>query len=147
MPKMITFKKIGNPEIGYLSFFESNKEVDFDVKRIYYTYDVPVGVQRGMHAHKELKQLVWCPYGCVEFILDNGKEKKTYILDKPNEGLYIDRGFWRDIYFKTEGSVLCVAVSDYYNEEDYIRSYEEFKTLSDSGYWNDENRFSPIDSE
>ena len=102
MPKMITFKKIGNPEIGYLSFFESNKEVDFDVKRIYYTYDVPVGVQRGMHAHKALKQVVWRPYGCVEFSLDNGKKKRTYILEKPNEGLYIDSGFSRVIFFETE---------------------------------------------
>lgn len=147
MPRMITFKKIGEEEIGYLSFFESNKEIDFDIKRIYYTYAVPVGVQRGMHAHKELKQLVWCPYGSVKFILDNGTEKRTYILDRPDKGLLIDRGFWRDIYWLKEGSVLCVAVSDFYSENDYIRSYDEFKKLVDSGYWGNENRFYPSDSE
>lgn len=141
MPKIITLKSIGEDNIGYLSFFESITDISFEIKRIYYIYDVPLGTKRGMHAHKELHQLVWCPYGKVEIILDNGIEKKSYILDKPNKGLIIERGFWRDMYWKQEGSVLCVAASDYYTEDDYIRNYDEFKKLVEKGYWSHENQF------
>lgn len=141
MPKIITMKKIGEDDIGYLSFFETHNEINFDIKRIYYIYSVPLNTKRGMHAHKELKQLVWCPYGQVEIILDNGVERKTYVLDEPNKGLIIDRGFWRDMFWKKEGSVLCVAASGYYTEDDYIRDYDEFKRLADRGYWANENQF------
>lgn len=141
MPKIITMKAIGEEDIGYLSFFESHSDINFDIKRIYYIYDAPLDTKRGMHAHKELKQLVWCPYGQVEIILDNGKESKIYVLDAPNKGLIIERGFWRDMFWKKEGSVLCVAASDYYTEDDYIRDYTEFKRLVEKGYWANENQF------
>ena len=141
MPKIITLKAIGEDDIGYLSFFESNNEINFDIKRIYYIYGVPLDTKRGMHAHKDLKQLVWCPYGKVEIILDNGKERKKYVLDEANKGLIIERGFWRDMFWKKEGSVLCVAASDYYTENDYIRDYNEFKRLAEKGYWENENQF------
>lgn len=141
MPKLITLKALGNDEIGYLSFFESGKEVNFDIKRIYYIYQVPKETKRGMHAHKELSQLLWCPYGKVEIILDNGIEKKSYLLDEPNVGLIIERGFWRDMVWKQDNSVLCVAASDLYTEEDYLRDYDEFKKLVEKGYWSNENQF------
>ncbi|MBV1756284.1 MAG: FdtA/QdtA family cupin domain-containing protein [Dethiosulfatibacter sp.] len=140
MNKIISSKKNGNHSIGYLSFFESNKDIPFEIKRIYYTYSVPVGIKRGMHAHKTLKQLLWCPYGEIEVILDDGKEKVSYILDSPEKGLLILKGYWRDMYWKKEGSVLCVAASDYYDENDYIRDYDEFIQYTKEGYWNDENK-------
>ncbi len=74
MNKRISFKKIGNESIGFLSFFEANKDIPFDIKRIYYTYNVPIGTKRGMHAHKELNQFLWCPYGIIKVVLDNGCE-------------------------------------------------------------------------
>ncbi|MDO7975853.1 sugar 3,4-ketoisomerase [Oceanotoga teriensis] len=140
MNKIIEIKTFGNEEQGFLSFFESNKDIPFEIKRIYYTYDVPINTKRGMHAHKELNQVLWCPYGEIEVILDNGKEKKSYLLDSPEKALLVGKGIWRDMYWKKENSVLCVAASDYYNEEDYIRDYDEFLKYVKEGYWNDENK-------
>lgn len=131
-----TFRGTG---LGNLSFFESNKDIPFEIKRIYYTYDVPLGTKRGMHAHKDLQQVLWCPYGEIEVILDDGKEKTIYILDSPEKALLVLKGYWHDMYWRKEGSVLCVAASDYYNENDYIRKYDEFLKYAKEGYWNDEN--------
>jgi len=138
--KLIYLSKLGNEENGFLSFFESNKDIPFEIKRIYYTYNVPVNTKRGMHAHKELNQVLWCPYGEIEVILDNGKEKKSYLLDSPEKALLVGKGIWHDMYWKKENSVLCVAASEYYNEEDYIRDYEDFLRYVKEGYWNDENK-------
>src|SRR5674476_849390 len=124
--RIIELAQMGSKDIGCISFFESNRDIPFDIKRIYYTYSVPVGAKRGMHAHKSLKQLLWCPYGEIEIILDNGKEKTSYLLDSPEKALLVFKGYWRDIYWKKEGSVLCVAASDYYDESDYIRDYDMF---------------------
>lgn len=136
---LISINKYGNKESGYLSFFESNKDIPFEINRIYFTHSVPTDTKRGMHAHKTLKQLLWCPYGEVEVILDDGKEKITYFLDSPDQGLLIIKGYWRDIFFRKECSVLCVAASDYYDEEDYIRDYQEFLQYVKKGHWNNEN--------
>jgi dTDP-4-dehydrorhamnose 3,5-epimerase-like enzyme len=126
-------------ELGHLSFFESNKDIPFEFKRIYYTYDVPVGVSRGMHAHKKLQQVLWCPYGEIEVIIDDGEEKMSYTLDTPEKALLVLKGYWHNMYWRKEGSVLCVAASDYYDEEDYIRDYDEFLNYVNEGYWDDEN--------
>ncbi|MBF7097819.1 sugar 3,4-ketoisomerase [Alkalibacter mobilis] len=136
---LINFKTNGNAQQGYLSFFESNKDIPFEIKRIYYIFDVPIESKRGMHTHKKLQQVLWCPNGEVEVLLDDGKEKKSYLLDSPEKALLVLRGYWHDMYWKKEGSVLCVAASDYYNEEDYIRDYDEFLKYVKEGYWNDEN--------
>lgn len=137
---LYNFKKNGNSQIGYLSYFESEKDIPFAIKRVYYIYDVPVDTKRGMHAHKKLKQILWCPYGSIEVVLNNGREIKTYLLDVPEKSLLVGSGVWRDMCWKKEGSVLCVAASDYYNEEDYIRDYEEFLKYIRKGYWENENK-------
>lgn len=137
---LINVKKLGSCEKGYLSFFESEKDIPFEVKRIYYIYKAPVKIQRGMHAHKNLNQVLWCPHGLIEVVLDNGENKKTYVLDSPDKLLLVGSGIWRDMYWKKEGSVLCVAASDYYNEDDYIRDYDEFLRYVRKGYWNNENK-------
>jgi dTDP-4-dehydrorhamnose 3,5-epimerase-like enzyme len=135
MYKILKLDSIGNKEIGFLSFFEDNKETKFEFKRIYYVYDVPIKIKRGMHAHKKLNQLLWCPYGAIKVVLDDGINKETYILDKPETALIINKGIWRDLYFKKKKSVLCVAASDYYDENDYIRDYDLFLKLVKEGYW------------
>ena len=140
MNQIIKAKKIETLESGSLSFFETNKDIPFEIKRIYYTYDVPIDVKRGMHAHKKLNQVLWSPYGSVEIVLDNGKIKKTYILDSPDKLLLVGSGIWRDLYWKQEGSVLCVAASNFYNEDDYIRDFDEFLKYVEEGYWNNENK-------
>ena len=139
--RMINLKSLGNDNEGYLTFFESFKEIPFNIKRVYFTHSVPVGVKRGMHAHKTLQQLLWCPYGKVEVILDDGKGKISYILDSPEQGLLILKGYWRDIFFRIENSVLCVAASDYYNEFDYIRDYNEYLKFVEKGQLSNENKF------
>lgn len=138
---ILTLKTNGDNSIGFLSFFEANKDIPFEIKRIYYTYNVPIGTKRGMHAHKELNQFLWCPYGVIKVVLDNGCEKKEFLLDSPEKGLLVGKGIWREMYWLEENSVLCVAASDYYNEKDYIRDYDEFLKLVKEGYWTDENKF------
>lgn len=132
---IIHFTTHGNLETGYLSFFESNKEITFQINRVYYIYNVPVGTTRGMHAHKKLQQVLWCPYGEIEISLDNGKEKESYLLNSPEKALLVLKGYWRNMIWKKEGSVLCVAASDYYYENDYIRNYNEFLKYVQEGYW------------
>ena len=136
---ILEFAKISSKEMGSLSYFEAQKDIPFQIARIYYIYDVPIDTKRGMHAHKKLKQILWCPYGEIEVILDNGNDKMSYLLDSPEKALLVLKGYWHDMYWRKEGSVLCVAASDYYNEEDYIRDYDEFLKYVEEGYWNDEN--------
>lgn len=132
-------KTKGNNDHGYLSYFESSKDIPFEIKRIYYIYDVPVGSIRGMHAHKKLSQLIWCPFGKIEIVLDNSFEKMNYILDSPDKALLVLQGYWREMYWVEPDSVLCVAASDYYDEEDYIRDYDDFLEYAKRGYWDHED--------
>lgn len=125
-PKLITINTVPTPNIGSLSFFEAERDIPFSIKRIYYIHGVPTNTERGAHAHKELKQLLFCPYGSVKILLDNGKEKAEVVLDTPSKGLVITPCIWRDMVWLIENSVLCVAASDYYDEDDYIRDYSEF---------------------
>lgn len=123
--KEITIKKITSNG-GNLSFFEKNKDINFDIKRIYYIYEFSKESRRGFHAHKELKQVMFCPYGKIEVEFKNGREKQSYILDDPTKILVIEKGYWREFISLKEGSILCVAASEVYNENDYIRDYEEY---------------------
>lgn len=127
--------KTNKSEKGSLTFFESNRDIDFDIKRIYFTYDVSKGEKRGMHAHKNLNQILFCPYGEVTVVVTDGVNEETYVLDNPSKGLIIRSGIWRDLYFVRENSVLCVGASNYYTEDDYIRDYDEFIKYVESGYW------------
>ncbi len=140
MNRIINLKKNGQKTKGYLSFFEEERDIPFQIKRIYYIYDTPNGVNRGMHAHKNLNQVLWCPYGNIEVELDSGSVKKNFILDFPQKLLLVGPGIWHDMIWKKEGSVLCVAASDYYDEGDYIRDYNEFLRHIREGYWKDEDQ-------
>ena len=125
--KIIRIKTISTLGSGQLSFFESNRECPFDIKRIYYITKVPEGIRRGFHAHKDLKQLVFCPYGEICFVLDDGKHKEEILLNDPSIAILIEKPIWREMVWIKEESVLCVCASEYYDEGDYIRNYEEFK--------------------
>ena len=129
---IITINTVPTLNIGSLSFFEAERDIPFPIKRIYYIHGVPGNTKRGAHAHKELKQLLFCPYGSIKILLDNGKEKLEIILDDPSKGLIITPCVWRDMVWLIENSVLCVAASDYYDEDDYIRDYSEFITWINS---------------
>ena len=124
--KVIHIKTIPTVDAGELSFFESSHEVPFEIKRIYYISKVPEGVRRGFHAHKELKQLLFCPYGRIQLILENKNGREEIELSDPSIGVIIDQCTWREMLWLQKDSVLCVAASDFYKVEDYIRNYEEF---------------------
>jgi dTDP-4-dehydrorhamnose 3,5-epimerase-like enzyme len=100
--------------------------IPFEVKRIYYLYDVPGGESRGAHAHKELHQLIIAASGSFDVILDDGKLKRTITLNHPNYGLYVPPGIWRDLESFSSGSILLVMASEEYNENDYFRNYKEY---------------------
>ncbi len=112
--------------LGNLSFLEAEVDTPFQIKRIYYIYDVPTGTQRGGHAHKRLQQLLFCPNGVIEIILADGEESASVMLDRPNKALLIGPGLWREMLWHTGGAVLCVAASEHYDENDYIRDYDAF---------------------
>ena len=113
-------------ERGQLVALEEYKDSPFQIKRVYYMYDTGKGVRRGYHAHKSLEQILICIHGSCKILLDNGQEKKVVPLEKPYEGLYISNNIWREMFDFSPDAVLLVLASDFYNEEDYIRDYEEF---------------------
>ena len=124
--RIISIKTIPTIEAGELSFFEAGHDIDFEIKRIYYISKVPEGRRRGFHAHKKLKQLLFCPYGEIQLILDDGSVREEITLNDPSIGIVIDKPTWREMLWLKKDSVLCVAASDYYKVEDYIRNYDEF---------------------
>lgn len=107
--------------------------VPFDVKRVYYLYDVPGGESRGGHAHRQLHQLIIAASGSFDVVLDDGAVKRTFTLNRPDYALYVAPGIWRDLENFSSGSVLLVMASEKYSEEDYIRSYEDFKDFRTHG--------------
>ena len=111
---------------GNITVVENRKEVPFEVKRIYYLYDVPGGEARGGHAHKDLRQLIIAASGSFKVILDDGISKRTIVLNRPYQGLLIVPGIWRELDDFSSGSVCLVLASEKYSEEDYIRNYEDF---------------------
>jgi len=127
--RIIDFKKIGNSDVGFLIALEGNRKVSFDIKRIYYIYNVPKEIKRGFHAHKKLEQILISMRGSVKIKVDDGKEKKISELNDPSKGLYIGPGIWREMYDFSQNSVLLVLASEYYDEADYIRDYEEFSAI------------------
>ena len=125
--RIVSVNTIPTVNAGELSFFESNRDVAFDIKRIYYISKVPEGMRRGYHAHKTLKQFLFCPYGKIQLILDDGNGREEITLDDPSIGILIDSPVWREMLWLEKDSVLCVVASEYYDPDDYIRDYEEFK--------------------
>ena len=111
---------------GQLIAIEEQRDLPFDIKRVYYIYDTLPGVRRGFHAHKCLQQILICVSGGCRIHLDDGEQTAEVTLDKPTEGLYISNNTWREMYDFSEGAVLLVLASEYYDEADYIRNYGDF---------------------
>ena len=126
--KKYTFPPHGDDR-GQLIAIEENKDLPFDVKRVYYIYETLPDVRRGFHAHKCLEQILICVHGSCKIHLDDGFDTAEVLLDKPNEGLYISNNMWREMYDFSDGAVLLVLASEYYDEADYIRNYEDFIKL------------------
>jgi hypothetical protein len=114
---------------GNITIVENENNIPFSVKRIYYLYDVPGGESRGGHAHYELEQYIIAASGSFNVILDDGINKKTVTLNRPNLALHIVPGLWRELNSFSSGSITMVLASEIYKEKDYIRKYKEFLKL------------------
>ena len=123
---IIEFDKHHSNRKGNLTIVENGKTLPFDVKRVYYLYDVPGGESRGSHAHRNLEQLMVAVSGSFTVTLNDGKCKRSFTLNRPYQGLCIKPGLWRDLDDFSSGSVCMVLASEVYQAEDYIRDYDEF---------------------
>jgi hypothetical protein len=123
---MIELDRHHSDRSGNLTVVENGVTLPFDVKRVYYIYDVPGGESRGAHAHKELEQLIVAASGSFTVTLDDGDSKRSFFLNRPYLGLYVKPGLWRDLVDFSSGAVAMVLASDVYKKEDYIRDYNEF---------------------
>lgn len=126
--QIINLPKIKNPR-GNLTFVENSKHIPFDIKRVFYLYDIPGGESRGAHAHKECHQFLIAASGSFEVEIDDGKEIKKISLNQPYYGLHIPPGIWASEINFSSGAICLVMTSLKYTEEDYIRDYEEFKIM------------------
>ncbi|MBR5686884.1 MAG: WxcM-like domain-containing protein [Prevotella sp.] len=123
--KIIELKKIVDPR-GNLTVTEEKIDVPFEIRRVYWVYDVPSGESRGGHAHKQCRELIVAISGSFHVTLDNGTSKETYLLNHPYQGLVVETGIWRTLDDFSSGAVCLVLASDLFEEEDYIREYDEF---------------------
>ena len=124
--RLIELDKHHSDRKGNLTVVENGVTLPFDVKRVYYLYDVPGGESRGSHAHRELSQLIIAASGSFRVTLDDGHEKQSFFLNRPYVGLLVRPGLWRDLDDFSSGAVCMVLASDIYKAEDYIRDYGEF---------------------
>ena len=124
--RLIDLPKIIDPR-GNLTVAEQQKEVPFKMERVYWTYDVPSGESRGGHAHKTCEEVIVAVSGSFDVTLDNGECRETYHLNHPYQGLYVGTGIWRKLEDFSSGAVCLVMASHLFEEEDYIRDYDEYR--------------------
>ncbi|MGD0208846.1 MAG: FdtA/QdtA family cupin domain-containing protein [Verrucomicrobiota bacterium] len=125
----INLPKIADPR-GNLTFIEGGRHVPFQIQRVYYLYDTPGGAERGGHAHKNLHQLIIAMSGSFDVILNDGREKKRFHLNRSYYGLYVCPMIWRELDNFSSGSVCMVLASNFYDESDYFRDFQEFLKAS-----------------
>lgn len=131
--KIVNFPKVTDVR-GNLSFIEQNNQVPFEIRRVYYLYDVPVGATRGGHAHRGLHQVIIALSGSFDVVLDDGFKKRTFFLNRPHYGLYVPPRIWRELEDFSSNSVALSIVSEVYDESDYVRDYDTFKSLVNDGW-------------
>lgn len=129
--EIINFEIKGN-ERGSLIALEENKNIPFDIRRVYYIFGTKEKVRRGFHAHKQLNQVAICLNGSCKILLDDGNEKKAVLLDQPDKGLIIREMIWHEMFDFSEDCVLIVLASELYEESDYIRNYEKYLCIEGS---------------
>lgn len=139
MYKIINFREIGDSR-GSLIPIEAKKDVPFDVKRLYYIYNTNKDVVRGKHAHLNLEQVLIPINGSCSLRLDDGVRKEDILLNDRTKGIYIASNIWREMYNFSPDCVLLVLASEYYNEKDYIRDYDEFKKRVRENEWDGKER-------
>lgn len=129
-PYIIDFSKIGSTDLGYITVAEAQINTPFEIKRVYWTYYTPQDIVRGGHAHRKLQQIIFAVSGSIEFnTLDLEGNTNSFLLTNPSQGLYIPKLIWRDIKFSHNAVLLCLA-SEYYDENDYFRNFEQFKNFT-----------------
>ena len=119
-------------ERGGLSIIEEGNDLSFEIKRLYYLYGTSIDFVRGVHAHKKLEQIIIAFSGKFKILLDDGETKTNFILNRPNLGLYVSPGIWREVYPLEDNGVCAVLASRVYEEDDYIHDYKEFLNYSAS---------------
>jgi len=124
--QIVSLPKITDPR-GNLTFVEAGQHVPFDIRRVYYLYDVPGGAERGGHAHRALQQLIIAMSGSFDVILDDGRERRRVHLARSYYGLYVTNMIWRELDNFSSGSVCMVIASEHYDEADYYRDYSEYQ--------------------
>lgn len=125
--RLVDLPKIADPR-GNLTFIEGHRHIPFEIKRVYYLYDVPGGAERGGHAHRALHQYIIAMSGSFDVILDDGRSKVRHHLNRPYFGLYVCPMIWRELDNFSSGSVCLVLASEVYDESDYFRDYEQYRT-------------------
>ena len=141
---ILKFREINsqsNGAIGSLTPIEAPGEIPFEVKILYYIYNVKDDSIRGKHSHKKLHQVLICVHGSVDIRLENFFGEETYTLNDPSIGLYVGPDNWREMSNFTNDAVLLVLASEHYDEEDYIRDYDKFIEFSELKYGNDEKKY------
>lgn len=128
--RIIELPKITEPR-GNLTFVEGGNHIPFDIRRVYYLYDVPGGAERGGHAHKGLHQLIVAMSGSFDVVLDDGRNKKRFHLNRSYFGLYICPMIWRELDNFSSGSVCLVLASNIFDEADYYRDYDEYSAVQE----------------
>lgn len=115
---------------AYLCFAEAKRQIPFKIKRFYIIYDVENDAVRGKHAHKKTVQMIFCLRGKVQLVLDNGREKENIILKKPSHGLLVNKMIWHDMAKFEKDTILLTVASEYFDEADYIRNYDQFQQIA-----------------
>jgi len=129
--KIIDLPKIHDPR-GNLTFIEGTKHIPFDIKRVYFLYDVPGGAERGGHAHKDLHQIIIAIAGSFDVVINDGSDTQRFHLNRSYFGLYVCPMIWRELDNFSSGSVCLVLASDYFSEADYIRDFTQFDSIKKS---------------
>jgi dTDP-4-dehydrorhamnose 3,5-epimerase-like enzyme len=128
--RIMGFPRVQDPR-GNLTFVEGGNHIDFDIRRVYYLYDVQGGAERGGHAHRELKQVIVAMSGSFDVVLDDGHVSQRFHLNRSYMGLYVPSMVWRELDNFSSGAVCLVLASDVYDEADYYRDYDEFRRAAE----------------
>ena len=126
---VVALERHPSERLGNLSVIQSGETVPFDVKRVFFIYDVPGGESRGGHAHKAIKEFIVAVSGSFSITLDDGRDKRTVMLNRPYVGLLVEPGVWRTLNDFSSGAIALVFTSDFFSHDDHIKNYEEFLAL------------------